>query len=230
MNFYDYLKDNLNIDVKDQELLQLALTHPSYANEINNPTSHYERLEFVGDAILQYIISEYIYLEYPEMDEGNMTVLRAKAVREGSLASYANKYHIGDYILVGRGERMNNGMYKKSVLANVFESVLGAIYLSNGMEDAKKFIEISKIAIKDNDFEDLEDYKTKLQEYVQADQKKTVNYELVDVKGPSNKPHFYIKVMMNDLVLGTGDGSSKKIAQQNAAKNALEKMVAKNKE
>lgn len=230
MSFYNYLKENLNIDVNNQELLTLALTHPSHANEMNNPTYHYERLEFVGDAILQYIVSEFIYLEYPEMDEGNMTVLRAKAVREGSLAAYANKYNIGDYILVGRGERMNNGMYKKSVLANVFESVLGAIYLSNGMDDAKRFVEITKEAIKKNDFDDLEDYKTKLQEYVQADQKQTVNYELIDVKGPSNKPHFYIRVMMNDLVLGTGDGSSKKIAQQNAAKNALEKMVADNKE
>ncbi|MDL2212278.1 ribonuclease III [Erysipelotrichaceae bacterium OttesenSCG-928-M19] len=225
MGYSAYLKDKLNINIKNEELINQALVHPSYANEINKVEYNYERLEFMGDAILQFLVSDYIYNKYPNIDEGELTVLRAKAVREDSLAQFAVAYSLSEYIKVGKGEQKSGGTKKKSVQANVFEAVLGAIYLSNGIEDASKFLEVLYQSIAEDRFEDLEDYKTKLQEYVQADSKRTVSYELLEATGTANQPLFKFKVLMDDLVLGYGSGSSKKKAQQNAAKDALEKMV-----
>ncbi|MDF9866880.1 ribonuclease-3 [Bacilli bacterium PM5-3] len=225
MDYCEYLLQSLNIKIKDEKIIEQALIHPSYANEINKVEYHYERLEFMGDAVLQFLVSDYIYKKYPNIDEGKLTVLRAKAVREDSLALYADEYKLSAYIKVGRGERLSGGNKKKSVQANVFEAVLGAIYLSNGIEDASKFLKITYSAIDEDRFEDLEDYKTKLQEYVQADTKRTVSYALVESTGSANQPFFKFKVMMDDLVLGYGSGHSKKKAQQSAAKDALEKMA-----
>jgi len=227
MDYCDYLKNKLDICIKDEKLIEQALIHPSYANEIQKIEYHYERLEFMGDAILQFLISDYIYKKYPNTDEGEMTVLRAKAVREDSLALYADEYDLSLYIRVGKGERRSGGNKKKSVQANVFEAILGAIYLSNGMDDAAKFLKVAYQFIDEDRFDDIEDYKTKLQEYVQADTKRTVSYELISSCGTSNQPFFKFKVMMDDLILGYGSGHSKKKAQQSAAKDALEKMVKK---
>lgn len=225
MEIKEFIKEKFNVDLKDENIVLQALTHPSYANEINKVDFNYERLEFMGDAILQFLISQYIYTAHPEYNEGQMTILRAKAVREDSLAMYSQKYGLADYIRVGKGERKSGGANKKSVLANVFESLLGALYLSNGLEVANEFAKIVYDAIEQDLFEDLDDYKTKLQEYVQADQKRTVTYTLVNTSGTSNNPVFTFKVMMDNLTLGEGVGTSKKKAQQNAAKDALEKLV-----
>lgn len=225
MTYCDFLFKQLNIKIINEDIVEQALTHPSYANEINRLDHHYERLEFIGDAILQFLISEYIYNKYSTIDEGKMTVLRAKAVREDSLAMFAGEYDLSNFIKVGRGERKSGGASKKSVMANVFEAMLGAIYLSNGLEDAKKFLNVVYKSIDLDRFDELEDYKTKLQEYVQADTKRTVTYELIEANGSSNQPIFKFKVMMDDLVLGYGWGHSKKKAQQNAAKDALEKLA-----
>lgn len=225
MDYCDYLKDHFGIIIKNKKLIEQALIHPSYANEIHQVEYHYERLEFMGDAVLQFLISDYIYKKFPDIDEGKLTVLRAKAVREDSLALYADEYDLSMYIKVGKGERRSGGTKKKSVQANVFEAILGAIYLSNGIDDASKFLKTTYQSVDDDRFEDLEDYKTKLQEYVQADTKRTVSYELVKSTGTSNHPCFTFKVKMDDLTLGYGSGHSKKKAQQNAAKDALEKMV-----
>lgn len=225
MNINEFLKNKFDIDVQDEEVILKALTHPSYANEINQVDFNYERLEFMGDAILQFLISQYIYTAHPEYNEGQMTILRAKAVREDSLAMYSKEYGLDKYIRVGKGEKKSGGANKKSVLANVFESLLGALYLSNGLEVANEFAKIVYEAIEQDSFEDLDDYKTKLQEYVQADQKRTVTYDLVHTSGTSNNPVFTFKVKMDNLTLGEGTGTSKKKAQQNAAKDALEKLV-----
>lgn len=225
MKYSDYLKEKFAIEIKDEKIVEQALTHPSYANEVLHNDKDYERLEFVGDAILQFLISEFLYNTYPDKKEGAMTVLRAKAVREESLAAYAKDYELYKYIKVGRGEQKAGGALKKSVMANVFESVLGAIYLSNGLEDATKFVGIVFNACETDDFLDIEDYKTKLQEYVQADSKRTVTYELIKTSGSANEPVFEFNVLMDDLTLGYGKGSSKKKAQQAAAKDALEKLA-----
>lgn len=225
MNYSDYLNNKFGFKIKNIKLIEQALIHPSYANEINKINYHYERLEFIGDAILQFLVSDYIYKTFPKIDEGAMTVLRAKAVREDSLAKFALEYNISEYIKVGKGEKKSGGTEKKSVLANVFEALIGAIYLSNDLETTKMFISIVFDSIKNDNFDDLEDYKTKLQEYVQTDSKRTIAYELLETSGSANQPTFKFKVMMDDIILGYGSGTSKKRAQQNAAKDALQKMV-----
>ena len=225
MDYCTYLLNKFEIEIKDEKLIEQALIHPSYANEINQVEYHYERLEFIGDAILQFLISDYIYRKFPDIDEGKLTILRAKAVREDSLALYAEDYDLPSYIKVGKGERRSGGNKKKSVTANVFEAILGAIYLSNGLDDASRFLKITYQFVDEDRFDDIEDYKTKLQEYVQADTKRTVTYEMTNSSGTSNQPLFTFRVMMGDLVLGHGSGHSKKKAQQEAAKDALEKMV-----
>ena len=233
MKYSDFLKKELSIEIKNDELVELALTHPSYANEINTYGKHYERLEFVGDAILQFLTSEFLFKQYPDKKEGYLTVLRAKAVREEALANFASTYQLYDYIKVGKGEEKSGGAFKKSILANVFEAMLGAIYLTNGLDDAKVFVQIVIDACLDNALDDddaMEDYKSKLQEYIQADTKRSVTYEMVKVEGTANEPVFDFVVKNEELVLGYGRGTSKKRAQQNAAKDALEKLALNKKE
>lgn len=225
MSFSKYLKDKFNIDIKDVNIIDQALIHPSYANEINKTDYHYERLEFIGDAILQFLVSDFLFNNFPDINEGEMTIIRAKAVREDSLARFASEYKLSDFIKVGKGEKKSGGAEKKSVLANVFEAVVGAIYLSNGIDDSSKFIEILYKSIQDDNFDEMEDYKTKLQEYVQADSKRILSYELVETSGSANDPTFCFKVLLDNITLGYGCGSSKKRAQQNAACEALKKMV-----
>ncbi|MDR1782478.1 MAG: ribonuclease III [Bacilli bacterium] len=225
LNFIKHLENIIDTDIKNSKIIEQALIHPSYANEINKVNYHYERLEFIGDAILEFLISEYIYNKYPDLDEGKLTVLRAKIVCERSLAIFADYYDLAQYIQVGHGERKTEGNNKRSVKANVFESVLGALYLTNGLEVAKLFLKVVFNAIDDDKFVIIQDYKTKLQEYVQADTKRSVSYECVDIKGNANNPTFKFLVKMDDLVLGEGSGNSKKKAQQEAAKDALDKMA-----
>jgi len=229
MKYSRFLQDKLNIIIEDDSLIELALTHPSYANEHNLSNQHYERLEFVGDAILQFLISEAIFKEFPLKQEGELTVLRAKNVREEALASFAKEYELFKYIKVSVGEFKQGGAFKKSILANAFEAMLGAIYLTNGLVDARKFVQIVidkcfEPSTDDID-EDIENYKSLLQEYFQADSKRTVTYELVSTSGSANLPTFEFIVKHDDLILGHGSGSSKKKAQQEAAKNALEKLA-----
>lgn len=225
LDFIEHLEKMLHTEIKNSKLIEQALIHPSYANEINDVNYHYERLEFIGDAILEFLISEYIYLHYPKLDEGKLTVLRAKVVCENSLFHFADYYSLQDYIKVGHGERKADGNNKKSVKANVFEAVLGALYLSNGLAVASLFLGVIFKAIEEDEFVLIQDYKTKLQEYFQADTKRSVSYECLDVKGNANNPTFTFMAKIDNLVLGTGSGSSKKAAQQEAAKNALEKMA-----
>lgn len=226
MSLEKYLQDKFSIKLKDNHYLEKALTHPSYANEVENESlDHYERLEFIGDAILEFVISEYIFNKFPHKDEGDLTIIRSKAVREESLASYAKTYDIAQYIKMGKGELKTGGNFRDSIQANVFEAIIGAIYLSNGLDDVKKFLQVTFEAIDNDDFEELEDYKTKLQEYVQSDKRQTVIYDLIESTGSANAPTFTFNVKIDDLILGTGSGTSKKKAQQAAAKDALEKMA-----
>ncbi len=195
-----------------------AFTHTSYSNE--NPSYvSYERLEFLGDAILEFVVSEYLYKER-HLEEGIMTKMRASYVCEKALSTYAKELKLEEDIKLGGCETVPND----TILADVFEAFVAALYLDQGMDYVKKFIldTVTKY-IKDGvDF--LQDYKSKLQELVQTD-KQSVTYEVIKEEGPSHNKTFTVEVKVDDIVMGIGKGSSKKAAEQEAAKNALEKQA-----
>lgn len=211
MNFLD----RFNIKV-NEDLLLMALTHSSYTNEHNCP--NYERLEFLGDSVLELITSEYFYNEY-DYQEGDLTKIRASFVCEEALACYSKSVGIDKCIRVGHGQEKN---INDTIIADCFESVLGAIFLDQGFEVAKRYcLEIITPYIKEN-YCFLGDYKSRLQEYVQTD-KKSLEYVLVEESGPSHQKLFRYDVVIDGIVYGSGSGKSKKEAEQNAAKNALNK-------
>ncbi len=225
MKLISFLKKH-NIPYRNLALYKEAFTHASYVNERHENLKNYEKLEFMGDAVLQLYVSDFLYHRFPSETEGQLTTHRAKLVREESLARFARELGIGEVIYLGVGEEKNGGRDRDSVLANVFESFVGAVYLDLGGDYALKILEetIFKHAT-DLNYEEITDYKTKLQELIQADERKTVVYELMNTTGPSNAPQFEMAVKMDDIYLGYGKGSSKKRAEQKAAQNALEKLA-----
>ncbi len=230
MKILDFLKKE-NIPYKNLALYKEAFTHASYANESHYVKKDYERLEFMGDAVLQLYVSEFIFKLFPDVPEGTLTTLRSKLVREESLARFARQLDLGQLIYLGVGEEKSGGRDRDSVLANVFESFIGALYLDCGKDEVLKILEQTIYShVNDLDYDDITDYKTTLQELMQADQRKTVTYDLLETSGPSNAPIFKIAVMMDDMCLGTGKGSSKKKAEQQAAKDALNKLATQEKE
>ena len=216
----------MEIPYHDIEIFKQAFTHTSYANENKLKNHDYERLEFVGDAVLQYHVSRYLFDLYPTMPEGRLTKLRSKLVREESLARFARELDLGAYIYLGAGEINNGGRDRDSVLADIFEAFMGAICHDCGMKYVDMMLKKTIYRhINDVNYDDITDFKTKLQELIQADQRKTVTYELLSATGPSNNPVFEMAVTMVDMILGTGIGSSKKRAEQQAAKDALNKLA-----
>lgn len=212
--------DKLNIKYKNQNLYIQALTHTSYANEHN--CESYERLEFLGDAILELIISEYLF-KNKKLKEGEMTKLRSHYVCENANYEYSKKLGLIPYIRLGNGQITSDTKQNKAIVADVFESFLAAMYLDLGMEEIKKFIHkyiIPIIESKDLDF--FSDYKSKLQEFVQTG-KKSLEYELVNEMGPSHDKVFEVVVKVDDIIFGKGIAKSKKEAEQLAAKDALSK-------
>ncbi len=216
----------MEIPYHDIEIFKQAFTHTSYANENKLKNHDYERLEFLGDAVLQYHVSRYLFDLYPTMPEGRLTKLRSKLVREESLARFARELDLGAYIYLGAGEINNGGRDCDSVLADIFEAFMGAICHDCGMKYVDMMLKKTIYRhINDVNYDDITDFKTKLQELIQADQRKTVTYELLSATGPSNNPVFEMAVKMDDMILGTGIGSSKKRAEQQAAKDALNKLA-----
>ena len=216
----------MEIPYHDIEIFKQAFTHTSYANENKLKNHDYERLEFLGDAVLQYHVSRYLFVLYPTMPEGRLTKLRSKLVREESLARFARELDLGAYIYLGAGEINNGGRDRDSVLADIFEAFMGAICHDCGMKYVDMMLKKTIYRhINDVNYDDITDFKTKLQELIQADQRKTVTYELLSATGPSNNPVFEMAVKMDDMILGTGIGSSKKRAEQQAAKDALNKLA-----
>lgn len=225
MKLNDFLKEQ-KIPFQHYELFEEAFTHPSYVNEANRKIHHYERLEFMGDAVLQLYVSEHIFKKYPNVPEGSLTTLRAKLVREESLAKFARELGLGQYMILGVGEIKNGGRDRDSVLANVFEAFMGAIYLDCGKDYVLMMLEKTIFKhVEDIDNEEIQDYKTTLQELMQADVRKTVTYELLSTEGPSNAPIFEVAAIMDHMRLGVGRGSSKKRAEQKAAQDALNKLA-----
>ena len=219
---YDWL-ENREIHVKDKDKILEAFTHSSFANE-HHSLHNNERLEFMGDAVLQLWSSNAIWPL--NLSEGQMTRLRAQLVCEKALAIYARQLHLNQYLRLGTGEEKSGGREKDAIIADMMEAFLGALYLDQGMDAVDNILKevITPRLAHPQDVGVIHDYKTKLQEFVQADNSRQVRYVLVKESGPSNSPVFVMNCMIDDLVMGTGSGTSKKQAEQNAAHNAFEKL------
>lgn len=215
------LEETIGYRFENRELLKQALTHSSYANERRiNKTENYERLEFLGDAVLELVSSEFLFRGTPGLPEGKMTKLRASMVCESALAFCARDIRLEEYILLGKGEECTGGRRRDSITSDVMEAVIGAIYLDGGMAPAKAYID--RFVLSDLEHKKLfYDSKSNLQEVVQGKFKKSLEYELLDVCGPEHDQTFRVQVRMGEEVLGTGEGHTKKAAEQQAAYEAL---------
>lgn len=215
------LEQKINYSFKNRQLLRQALTHSSCANEQKiNKYEDYERLEFLGDAVLELISSDYIYREHPEMSEGKMTKYRSSIVCEPALAFCAREIGLESYILLGKGEEATGGRNRDSIISDVMEAVIGSIYLDSGINAAKEFIH--RFVLSDLEHKQLfYDAKTILQEEVQKESSGTLHYELVHEDGPEHNKTFMVDVMINGVKVGRGTGHSKKAAEQQAAYEAL---------
>ena len=226
------LEKRLGYTFGDAELLRTAMTHSSFANEhMGGRQGCNERLEFLGDSVLSLTVCNYLYRAYPELPEGRLTVLRKNLVCQRALADYAMQLRLGEFLLLGKGEA-KDGREKPKLLEDAFEALLGAIYLDakGDLQIVADFLlpfikaEITKI---ERELQPLEDYKTLLQQYVQQTPGEELHYELLDEQGPDNAKTFTVRVLVNSNSFGTGVGTSKKEAEQNAAKEALKLYLPK---
>ena len=210
---------------KNITLLQNALTHSSYANEFwRDSLRSNERLEFLGDSILGMVVAEYLYRTFPERLEGELTRMRADMVCERALAKVANRLSLGEHLLLGNGEEQGGGRERASILADAVESVIAACFLDGGMDAARKLIETFILCEVPVTRLSNVDYKTAFQERVQQKKDQTITYRLVGESGPDHDKTFQVEVLLNGRVVGTGDGSSKKRAEQDAARSAMEQL------
>ncbi len=217
-------QNKINYSFIDPALIDIALTHSSYANEHKDKqVKDNERLEFLGDAILDLIVSEYLFKKYPTLQEGDLSKLRASIVCEASLAETGKDLEIGEYILLGKGEEMNGGKTRLSIVADAFEAITGAMFIDGDFDAVRKFLTNTLIAsVKDIAAEDLySDYKTILQIEVQKNSSYVPVYNVVDSSGPDHDKIFVVEVVQDGEVIGKGKGKSKREAEQNAAHAAL---------
>ena len=219
----DLLK-KLKIAYKDISIYEQALTHPSYNGDANTKHQDYEKLEFMGDAVLGYVTADLVYKNRPELSEGNLTKLRSVLVSTKPLAAYARSIDLPEYIRIGHSITLNQVKESDKILENVLEALIGAIYLDAGLKHAYGLImKLLLNDIKNYDVDDLTDYKSKLQEEIQAESRDAVQYVTVEQSGPAHDRTFKVQVLFNGIVLGTGEGKSKKKAEEMAAKSALSK-------
>ncbi len=217
------LEERLEYQFHDLTLLDTALTHTSYVKGDGRASAHNERLEFLGDAVLELCTSEYLFTRFPDSDEGAMTRLRAQAVCESALYEVAKDYGFGRLLLLGRGEDHSGGREKPSILSDAVEAVIGALYIDGGMEVAKRFI----MRFVHKSVEDamagrlIKDHKTMLQEYVQKHHMGQIAYELIGSSGPDHNKTFSMRVLVAGETAGTGEGRTKQEAGQQAARAAL---------
>ena len=224
------LEEAIGYRFRNISLLQNALTHSSYANEHwHNSLLSNERLEFLGDSILGMVVAEYLYRSFPDRPEGELTRMRADMVCEQTLAAAANRIGLGQHLLLGHGEEQGGGRTRSSILADAMESVIAASFLDGGMEAALQivrtfiFVEVPVTKLHNAD------YKTQLQEMVQQKKNQVLSYELVGQSGPDHDKKFDVEVSLNGSVVGFGSGSSKKRAEQDAARAAIEKLFPEQK-
>ncbi|MEI3212812.1 MAG: ribonuclease III [Lachnospiraceae bacterium] len=221
------LQDKIGYRFQNTDLLKQALTHSSFANEQKiNKLKDYERLEFLGDAVLELVSSEFLFRENPQMPEGQLTKLRASMVCEPALAYCAKDIDLGSYILLGRGEEYTGGRYRSSITSDVMEAIIGAIFLDGGIENAKKHIYRFILSDLENKILFL-DSKTILQEEIQKKKDAQLRYELIGESGPDHNKQFTVDAYLNDVLIGSGTGRTKKAAEQQAAYEALLKMKGK---
>jgi len=224
MEIFDFLDKN-NIKYTDKNLIKQAFLHTSYVNEHKSSKVHdNERLEFMGDAVLQIYSAERLYDIEPSLTEGVMSKKRASLVCEKALSEYAREFKLNKFLKLGQGEEKTGGRNKDSILGDMFEAFIGAIYLDSNINNVYKLLDI---LMKHHIYEEdsIVDYKTKLQEFVQSDTRKSIVYETVETKGPSNKPKFKVVCKIDNLIYGEGYGNNKKEAQKQAAKSALNKLA-----
>lgn len=222
----DQLEKNINYEFQNREILFEAVTHSSYSNE-QNLGRNYERLEFLGDAVLQLIVSEYLVKKYKNFDEGILSMYRGYFVSEDFLSEVAGNVNLGSYVKLGKGEAQSGGQKKPSLLCDIFESLIAAIYLDGGYEEAKRIV-LNLLAEEIDDTisnKSFVDNKTELQKLTQKSFECLPEYEVVSEEGPEHEKVFTIAVAAGGKLLGYGKGKSKKRAEQNAAAEALEKLV-----
>ena len=213
------LQQVLHYTFKNPALLRIALTHTSFANESKVPTTHNERLEFLGDSVLSVVVADHLFHQ-SKRPEGELSRMRASLVSEEALFQFAEEIQLGEYLRLGHGEELGGGRTRPSVVSEAFEAVIAALYLDGGFEVARNFIMPFITEGKTAE----EDYKTRLQEVVQQSPDAALRYEVVDETGPDHDKKFTVSVWRNGTHLADGIGRSKKAAEQNAAKKALEKL------
>ena len=218
------LEQKIGYSFQDKRLLRQALTHSSFANEQKiNKYDDYERLEFLGDAVLELVSSEFLFRENENMTEGQLTRLRASMVCEQALAYCAREFGLENYILLGKGEELTGGRTKDSIISDVMEAIIGALYVDNGMEEAKAYIH--RFVLSDLEHKQLfYDAKTILQERVQQKNQGMLHYELIREEGPDHDKMFVVEAKIDDKTIGAGQGRTKKAAAQQAAYEALKSM------
>ncbi len=209
---------------KNKELYEMAFTHSSFNSDAKTSHHDYERLEFLGDSILDFVVATNLYILHPEMREGDLTKAKSYLVQSKSLASFARKEGFVKYIRIGHSLTEKDVINNNSILEDVFEAVIGAIYLDQGINTVSKIIyDIFIEEMRNFSLDELKDYKSLLQEAMQAEYRESVQYHVVDEKGPPHHRTFFVEVSFNDIILGKGSGGSKKEAEQNAAHDALNK-------
>ena len=213
---------------EDKKLIYEALSHSSYANEIKHGHHSNERLEFLGDSVLSIVVSDHLFKHFSHLPEGDLTKIRASLVCEKALFEFSKQIDLGSFIMLGRGEEMTGGRKRPSIVSDAFEAVIAAIYLDGGMEKAREYVlGFLPKKLDRNTANSLNDYKTRLQEIIQKNPEECVEYALVSEKGPDHDRIFTVKVRLNGAAIGTGEGHTKKQAEQEAAKQALELMGIK---
>lgn len=221
---FNELEERIGYHFDNQMLLRQAVTHSSFTNEQKiNKYGHYERLEFLGDAVLEVVSSDFLYHEYPEEPEGKLTKMRASMVCEPALAFCAKDIELGNFLLLGKGEESTGGRERESIVSDVMEAVIGAIYLDGGIEPAKDFI--YRFILSDLEHKKLfYDSKTTLQEIMQSGGGREYHYKLVEETGPEHDKVFTVEVLVEGQCYGKGSGRTKKAAEQQAAYEALLKI------
>ncbi len=221
----DALERKLHYRFRDRELLRTALTHSSYANEHHCASN--ERLEFVGDSVLGMVTASHLYLRFPELPEGRMTKLRAELVCEQSLREVAEELELGQYLMLGRGEESSGGRSRPSILADCVEAVIAAVYLDGGMDPARKLIDTRILSkLEESGSALMRDWKTELQELIQQKPGRILSYHLLGESGPDHMKRFQASVSCDGKEIGTGEGKTKKEAEQMAARAALLALTA----
>ncbi|TAL38713.1 MAG: ribonuclease III [Spirochaetes bacterium] len=223
-----HFQNNTRTKFSDKRLLNRALTHRSYINEAGPHVKDNERLEYLGDSVLALVVNEYLFKRFEKYVEGDLAKIKSAVVSEATLSKVAKEIQLGDFILLGRGEEISGGRSRNSILANTLEAVIGALYLDAGLKESKKFV----LSLLKKDIERIDsasyyrDPKTTLQEYVQKKYREKPVYEVVKESGPDHLKEFTVTLIINGVRISSGSGSSKRKAEMEAARAALEAMLA----